>query len=100
MLLSVAPVSTFALIMRGTLSLCSLLGLWFLPAISPQGFTTALPSGLDHSHDDTYNVTSLDWDEGDETFNFLRSRQNKPELRVMALGASTVYGVGSSNGNG
>lgn len=33
-------------------------------------------------------------------YNPVKSRADKPELRILPLGASIVFGVGSSTGNG
>ena len=67
-----------------------------VPALALLGRVDAAPSGDYASYEPDFNETTL-FSNG---FRLVARQDNRPELRIMALGASIVTGVGSSSGNG
>ena len=67
-----------------------------VPALALLGRVDAAPSGDYASYEPDFNETTL-FSNG---FRLVARQDKRPELRIMALGASIVTGVGSSSGNG
>lgn len=83
--------------MKSLSGLCKLLAIWSLSGVLEPA--TALP--YDRDGDDNHLFSINDTQPfADFGHGLIRRADKSPELRILSLGASIVFGVGSSNGNG
>ena len=67
-----------------------------VPGFAFLGTVNGIPSGRVALHNDDFGDISLSSNHS----SLLGRADERPELRIMPLGASIVFGVGSSSGNG